>query len=395
LGYIELLKENKVLRQLSLLQIFAYFGAWFSHVAIYTLLIQFNASSLLVSFVIAMNFAPSILLSPFMGSLLDRVDLKKLMVILLIIEVCMTMMFFTIKSIDDIYMLMLFIFIRMASASMFFTSEMTLLPKLLPDSILSKANEIHSIIWSFTFSAGMALGGIVVYNFGVNIAFTIDILFFIISIIILINTKISIPFSKSKQNIFLDIKDGISYIKENPKLIHLIFLHSTVGFTAYDSLVTLLADYEYKLIISVPLAIGITNGIRAFALMVGPFFITNWVNKKRLYYLFIIQGITISLWAIVQHNFYIALVAVFLTGLTTTTLWSYTYAMLQEKVQSEYLGRVLSYNEMMFMTTNIFTTLFIGFMASFVSLDIITFLLAGLFFLTAIYYKKQFGVNNG
>jgi len=395
LGYIELLKENKVLRQLSLLQIFAYFGAWFSHVAIYTLLIQFNASSLLVAFVIAMNFAPSILLSPFMGSLLDRVDLKKLMVLLLIIEVCMTIMFFTIKSIDDIYMLMLFIFIRMASASMFFTSEMTLLPKLLPDSILSKANEIHSIIWSFTFSAGMALGGIVVYNFGVNIAFTIDILFFIISIIILINTKISIPFSKSKQNIFLDIKDGISYIKENPKLIHLIFLHSTVGFTAYDSLVTLLSDYEYKLIISVPLAIGITNGIRAFALMVGPFFITNWVNKKRLYYLFIIQGITISLWAIVQHNFYIALVAVFLTGLTTTTLWSYTYAMLQEEVKSEYLGRVLSYNEMMFMTTNIFTTLFIGFMASFVSLDIITFLLAGLFFLTAIYYKKQFGVNNG
>ena len=395
MGYIELLKENKVLRQLSLLQIFAYFGAWFSHVAIYTLLIQFNASSLLVAFVIAMNFAPSILLSPFMGSLLDRVDLKKLMVLLLIIEVCMTIMFFTIKSIDDIYMLMLFIFIRMASASMFFTSEMTLLPKLLPDSILSKANEIHSIIWSFTFSAGMALGGIVVYNFGVNIAFTIDILFFIISIIILINTKISIPFSKSKQNIFLDIKDGISYIKENPKLIHLIFLHSTVGFTAYDSLVTLLSDYEYKLIISVPLAIGITNGIRAFALMVGPFFITNWVNKKRLYYLFIIQGITISLWAIVQHNFYIALVAVFLTGLTTTTLWSYTYAMLQEEVKSEYLGRVLSYNEMMFMTTNIFTTLFIGFMASFVSLDIITFLLAGLFFLTAIYYKKQFGVNNG
>ena len=182
-------------------------------------------------------------------------------------------------------------------------------------------------------------------------------------------------------------------IKQNPKLIHLIFLHSTVGFTSYDSLVTLLADYEYKLIISVPLAIGITNGIRAFALMIGPFFITNWVNKKRLYYLFIIQGITISLWAVVQHNFYIALIAVFLTGLTTTTLWSYTYAMLQEEVDEKYLGRVLSYNEMMFMTTNIFTTLFIGFMASFVSLDIITFLLASLFFLTAIYYKKIFGAK--
>jgi MFS family permease len=328
-----------------------------------------------------------------MGSILDRVALKKLMIILLFIELGMTLMYFTIISIDDIYMLMIFIFIRMACASMFFTSEMTLLPKLLPDDILPKANEIHSIIWSFTFSAGMALGGIVVYYFGIKAAFSIDILFFIISIIILVNTKINIPVNKSTQNIFLDIKDGINYIKHNPKLIHLILLHSSVGFTAYDSLVTLLADYEYKTIVSVPLAIGITNGIRAFALMIGPFFITNWVDKNRLYYLFIIQAITICIWAIFQYNFYFALIAIFLTGFTTTTLWSYTYAMLQEEVDKRYLGRVLSYNEMMFMTTNVLTTIFIGFSASFISLDIITFLLAGLFFLTAIYYKKVFGVN--
>jgi MFS family permease len=391
LSHLELLKQNKVLRQLSLLQIFAYFGAWFSHVAIYTLLVEFQASAMLISVVVAMNFLPSILLSPFMGSLLDRLALKKLMIVLLIVEVCMTFMFFTIHSIDDIYFLMFFIFIRMASASMFFTSEMTVLPKLIDDKILSKANEIHSIIWSFTFTAGMALGGIVVYNFGVQVAFSIDILFFTIAIIILVNTKLDIPYKTSSQNIWLDIKDGINYIKQNPKLIHLIALHSTVGFTSFDSLVTLLADYQYKSIIATALAIGITNALRAFALMIGPLFITNWVNKQRLYYLFLIQGFTIILWAMTQYDFYISLFFIFLTGLVTTTLWSYTYALLQEEVQSKYLGRVLSYNEMMFMFINIITTLFIGFIASFVSLGIITAILAGMFFLTAIYYKKVIG----
>jgi len=390
MGYKKLILENKIIQQLSLIQIFAYFGAWFSHVAIYTMLIQFNASALLISIVVAMNFLPSILLSPFSGSLVDRLPVKKFMLVLLSIEVIMTLSFFYIKSIDDIYMLMIFLFIRMASASIFFTSEMALLPKVLPENILAKANEIHSIIWSFTFTAGMAIGGLVVHNFGVQAAFIIDIVFFLIAISILINTKFDIKVIQTSQNIFLDIKDGFNYVIHNKTLMQLIFLHATVGFTAFDSLVTLLADYHYKYIISIPLAIGITNGLRALALMIGPFLITNWINKQRLYYLFIIQAITIAIWAVLQNNFYFGLIGVFLTGLVTTTLWSYTYAMLQEKVDPKFLGRVLSYNEMVFMFMNIFTTLLIGFMASFVSLNIVTFILAGAFFLTAIYYKKVF-----
>jgi MFS family permease len=390
LNYKELLLNNKIIRQLSLIQIFAYFGAWFSHVAIYTMLVEFEASATQISLVVAMNFLPSIILSVFSGSLVDRLPLKRFMVSLLVLEVIMTSMFFFINSLEDIYLLMIFLFIRMASASIFFTSEMTLLPKILDDKLLSKANEIHSIIWSFTFTAGMALGGVVVHNFGIHTAFTIDIIFFLIAIFIFINTKINLSHTKATTHIFSDIKDGLKYILENKKLIHYMVLHGTVGFTAFDSLVTLLADYEYKNVISIALAIGITNATRAAALMIGPFFITNWIDKKRLFYLFLVQGVTIFTWGLLQNNFYIALIGVFLTGLVTTTLWSYTYAMLQEEVDKKYLGRVLSYNEMIFMIFNIFTTLFIGFMATLVSLDIITFIIAGLFILTAFYYKRIF-----
>jgi len=354
------------------------------------MLVKFGASATQISFVVAMNFLPSIILSVFSGSLVDRLPLKKFMISLLCVEVLMTSMFFFINSLEDIYFLMILLFIRMASASIFFTSEMTLLPKILDENLLSKANEIHSIIWSFTFTAGMALGGLVVHNFGINAAFSIDIIFFIFAITIFINTKINLKHTKATTHIFDDIKDGLKYILENKKLIHYMILHASVGFTAFDSLVTLLADWEYKNIISIALAIGITNATRAAALMIGPFFITNWIDKKRLFYLFIVQGITIFIWGLLQHNFYIALIGVFLTGFVTTTLWSYTYAMLQEEVEQKYLGRVLSYNEMMFMIFNIFTTLFIGFMATLVCLDTITFIIAALFIITAFYYKRIF-----
>jgi uncharacterized membrane protein len=64
--------------------------------------------------------------------------------------------------------------------------------------------------------------------------------------------------------------------------------------------------------------------------------------------------------------------------------------MLQEKVEQQYLGRVLAYNEMIFMSVNVLTTLFIGLMASLVGLDIIAIILGFMFIATAYYYKRVF-----
>ncbi|MEA3497684.1 MAG: MFS transporter [Campylobacterota bacterium] len=388
--YRELLTNHKVVRQLSAVQFIAYFGAWFSNVAIYSMLIDFGGSAILIATVTAMHLIPGVILSPFSGSLVDRIPVKPLMVSLLTIELTMTLSFLLINSIDDVWMLLIFLFIRMGSASMFFTTEMTLLPKILQGEALVKANELHSIIWSFTFTAGMALGGIIVNIYGVKISFIIDGMFFLTALIILSQIDFKVVHKKANEHIFQSIKDGINYLKNNKHLFHYMFLHAIVGLTAFDTLVTLLADYNYKYILAVPLAIGLTNGTRALALMIGPLFISNWVTKERLFYIFIIQGFTILIWATVQKDFYIGLLGIFLTGLATTTIWSYTYAMLQEKVEQQYLGRVLAYNEMMFMLTNVSTTFFIGLMATLVGLDIITIILGVAFFAVAYYYKTIF-----
>ncbi|MGB3751465.1 MAG: MFS transporter [Arcobacteraceae bacterium] len=388
--YRELLRTHKVLRQLSAVQFIAYFGAWFSNVAIYSMLVKFGASPLLVASVTAMHLIPGIVLSAFSGSIVDRFEVKKLMTVLLFVEFTMTLSFLLINSLDDVWLLLIFLFIRMGSASIFFTTEMTLLPRLLSGEALVKANEIHSIIWSFTFTAGMAIGGIVVSIFGVKISFLIDSVFFIAALIILSQIHFNVEVEKFHKNILNSIKDGITYIKENKHLIHYMLLHASVGLTAFDTLVTLLADYEYKTVLAVPLAIGITNAMRAFALMIGPLFISNWITKERMLYVFIAQGLSIIIWALIQNNFYLGLVGMFLTGMATTTIWSYSYAILQDQVEKKYLGRVLAYNEMVFMTANVLTTFFIGIMASFVSLDIISILLGVGFLGVAYYYKRVF-----
>jgi len=390
LTYRELFRTHKVVQQLSAVQFIAYFGAWFSNVAIYSMLINFGASPFLIATTAAMHLIPGIVLSPFNGSIVDRIPVKKLMVILLSVELIMTLCFLLINSLDDVWLLLLLLFIRMGSASMFFTTEMTLLPKLLSGEALVKANEIHSIIWSFTFTAGMAIGGIIVSIFGVKVSFIIDGLFFLAALIILSQIHFHVQVEKVHKSILNSIKDGIEYLKKNKYLFHYMVLHASVGLTAFDTLVTLLADFQYKYMIAVPLAIGITNSIRAFALMIGPLIISNWISKTRMFYIFLFQGLTIIIWAFLQDNFYLGLVGMFLTGIATTTIWSYTYAMLQDEVEAKYLGRVLAYNEMVFMIGNVTTTFFIGIMASFVSLQFISISLGVAFLFVAYYYKRVF-----
>ncbi len=388
MNYRELFSKHKVIRDLSAVQLIAYFGAWFSNVAIYTMLVQFGSSELAIAVVTAMHFLPAVLIAPFSGAIIDRFKLKNLMVALLSVELLMTLCFLLIDDKSQIWLLLIFIFIRMSCASMFFSTEMSLLAKLVKGPALQKANEVHSIIWSFAYSAGMGISGVVVNYVGVKTAFIIDAGFFLAALLVLIRIDFEVKQSEIKHKIFALIKDGFFYIKENPKIMHLIFLHASVGLTSFDTLVTLLAKNEYKYVIAVPLAIGISNAVRAFALMIGPFFISKYVNKTNIHYLLIIQGIAIILWGLTQHNFYVSLIFVFMTGLFTTVLWSITYALLQEKCDDEYLGRVISYNDMFFMISCIITTMFIGLMATLTSLAIITVVLGLGFMLFALYFIR-------
>ena len=388
MNYRKLFSEHKIIRDLSLVQLIAYFGAWFSNVAIYTMLVEFSSSEIAIATVTAMHFLPAVLIAPFSGAIIDRIKIKPLMITLLFIELVMTLLFLTIDDQSEIWLLMIFIFIRMSAASMFFSSEMSLISKLVKGEALQKANEIHSIIWSFAYAAGMAVSGLLVNFYGVKTAFIIDAIFFFLALLAFIRIDFEVKVNEGKEKIFTLIKDGFLYIKNNRIIMHLILLHACVGLTSFDTLVTLLAKNEYKYMIAVPLAIGISNAVRAVALMVGPIFISKWVNKNNLHYILVFQGIAIILWGLTQFNFYVSLISLFITGFFTTILWSFTYALLQEKCDEKYIGRVISYNDMFFMISCIATTFFIGLMASLTSLAIITILLGLAFIGFAFYYTR-------
>lgn len=358
--YLDLLKNEKVLRRLSLVQLICYFGAWFSNVAIYTLLVQMDVSAFVIAAVASFHFLPGVLQAPIAGVFIDKIEPKKLMLFLLLIEIVCTFSLLLVTSSQWLWLLFVLIFIRMGAASFYFTLEMSLLPKILHGKSLQYANEIHSIIWSFSYTLGMAVSGFIVYKLGVKIAFIIDGFLFVLAFFMLLRLHVEISFEKSKESFFLSFKEGLKYLKTHKKIIHLIIIHAMVGFTVFDALVALMAKAYYASFLAVPLALGIIHAIRASALVIGPMLLGKWINSSRLIYLFLIQGLAIIFWAAVVEDFYLSLLGSFVTGFATTTLWSFSYTLIQKHTDREYYGRVIAYNDMIFLLTGALSSLLVG-----------------------------------
>ena len=391
--YIETLK-HPVIARLSLIQLISYFGTWFSQVAIFSMIVAYGADEITIALTAAMAMLPAVILAPLIGIIIDRIHFKKLMLILLLIEISMTLGFIFINSLEYIWVLMILIFLRSSAASMLFSAEMALFPKLVQGKMLKNTNEIHSIIWSLCYASGMAVGGIATHFMGFDTAFLIDAILYGIAVLLLLGLQLSLEKIQHTDSNWKMFKDGFSYMIENKKILHLILLHAAIGLTSFDALITLLADFRYKEFIAVPLAIGWMNATRAIGLMIGPFIISRIISKENLHYFFILQGLAIMLWSMLEYNFYLALIALFITGFFITTLWSYTYLLIQEETDTHYMGRVISYNDMFFMLSNVATAMFIGYAAKWgLSLEGITFTLGMGFIVVAVYYlwfKKQY-----
>ncbi len=387
--YRDILK-NPIIIKLSIVQFLVYFGAWFSSVAIYTMVLNFGATPIENALVASSFYLPAIL-GVINGAVVDKFNLKTFMSFVLVFEMFFTTLFLTITDYSQIYILIGFIFLRALCSFLFFASQMSLFPLITKDDIeLQKVNELHSIIWSFTFASGMSLGGLFVKFFGVYNTIKVDIFLFILAIAIFSTIKLKLK-KKEHQTLKSLIVDGFIYLKNHKTLLSLIFLHSSIALTSFDTIVNLLTDNYYKSIIAISLSIGFLNGVRAVGLMIGPIFISKLINRDNLHIFLALQGIIIIVWSFFEKSFYLSLLFMFLIGFLTTTLWSYTFTLVQTNTKKDYLGRVVAYSDMIFMSVTVAINFLSGYLfEKNVGLEVITSSLGIGFLLFSIYYYRLF-----
>lgn len=393
MNYITLLKNNRNLRILSTTQFIAYFGAWFSQIGVFTLLVQLDAPTWATATSAMLAFLPGVLFAPLNGVIVEKNKPKTLLISMMSVELVSIFLLIFVTSLDDIWLLFILIFARLCVALICGQAEMSLMAKLLNPEELKLANEMYSIIWSVSYTSGMACAGIFIHFFGVKTAFLFDCFLLFVGMCFLF--RLSLPdFVQKVEGHFLTMmKEGFWYVLNNKTIFHLIILHAFIGLTAYETLVTLLAQHKYKEILSAGLVIGFLNSIRALSLIMGPIILSRFLKDSVIRFLYLGQGLGILLWAFTQFNFYISFLGLIAAGFFTSSLWAYTYTAIQKSCDKKFYGRVLAYTDMVFLAFSAFISQFMGFLfEAGVSLMMITALLGITFILAGIYwhifYKK-------
>ncbi|EAI9740501.1 MFS transporter [Campylobacter jejuni] len=388
MNYIELLKNNKNIRILASVQFIVYFGAWFSQTGVFTLLVELNAPTWATATSAMLAFLPGVLLAPINGVIVEKNKPKKLLLSMISIELISIFCLIFVTSLSMLWLLFILIFIRLCVASIYFQAEMSLLAKILTPQELKLANEMHSVIWAISYTAGMASAGIFIYFLGVKTAFLFDCILILIGISFLVRLSIPDFHQKTQSRFFTMIKEGFFYVLNNKIIFHLILLHAFIGLTAYETLVTLLAQHQYKEVLSAALVIGFLNAVRACSLAIGPMVLSKFINDKNLFYMYLGQGLGIILWALTQFNFYISFLGLIGSGFFTSALWAYTYTMIQKNADKEYHGRVIAYTDMIYLSFSAIISMLMGFLFEIgLSLELITGLLGMIFIFAAFYWK--------
>nr|WP_315009909.1 MFS transporter [uncultured Campylobacter sp.] len=386
--YIVLLRHSRNYRLLFSAGFICMFGLWFSVVGVATLLIELGAPVWAITAVGVISFVPNVFLAPINGIIVDKFQPKPLMTAMFITEMISIFMLIFIDSLDYLWLLLLIVVVRSVAGTLFFQTESSTLPKFLSRSYLKLANEMTGIIWTITYTFGMASAGVFIHYFGVQAAFILDFCLYVFAFFILLRLNFKDLARNAREPVFKMLKDGFSYLCSHPLVVHLIVLHAFVAVTTYDNLIALLAKYRYKEILSASLVIGLMNMSRSAAAFFGQIWLSKIVNKHTFFWILLGQFAGIALWAVLEFNYWLSFAGMIAAGFFITTVWSYSFTQLQSHVDREFFGRVIAYNDMAYFIVATLVSAAIGFFFELgFSLSQITFGMGFMFAIAAFYYK--------
>ena len=373
-AYIRLVRENKTYRQFWLAAFISMFGEWFNTIALFLLILKYTDSELLLGILMAVRMGCFALMQPFFGLLADRVNRKKLMIITNILQMFLALVFIAVDGPEDMWWMFLCSGGMMAMHGLYVTAERAALPNIVSSDDLTTANALDSATWSTALCLGAFAGGLVVSEFGVNVAFVIDSVTFLIGTILLIPLIVPQTFDKMSSgsiitSAFKDIWIGQKRIKSDPRLFRIIFAKTSWniagGGLAGVFLVLAGNDVEF---VGAALGFGIFFFARGVGTGIGP------ILARRLFKNSEKWPRLIGLLIVVSGLFYL-LVGFSLNGPLLLTLalvtlahtasggnWVLSTVLTQQWVEDEMRGRVFSTDMLLLSLGQVISTISAGYL---------------------------------
>ncbi|MEO6705571.1 MAG: MFS transporter, partial [Ginsengibacter sp.] len=231
---------------------------------------------------------------------------------------------------------------------------------------LQNAIALNSSMVTLARLVGPAVAGILLSTVGEGICFLINFLSFIAVISSLLLMKLTIPVrKKNEEPIWMNLKQGYTYLKRSPALKSVILMMALVSLliTPYSTLFPIYAKEIFNGDVTTFSWLSSISGLGA---LIGAIYLATLKTAKKLLKIISIAGLLLSANLVLfsyTKNFPLALVFLMIaeSGLLTIISASNTY--IQTHVEENMRGRVISYFVMAFSGMQPIGSLIIGSLA--------------------------------
>jgi DHA3 family macrolide efflux protein-like MFS transporter len=178
---------------------------------------------------------PSIILGPFSGTYVDRVDKRKLLVLMdlgrgILIIIPGILYFINQLQVWHIFIIAAFL----SSMSTFFNPALaSFIPVIVNKEQLIRANSLSQLSNNLLGIIGPALGGALVALFGTGTVMFLDALSFFVSVVAIFFIRIKtekVFAQESRKKFFHDLLDGLTFIRTQSGVLGLVILFSLLNF---------------------------------------------------------------------------------------------------------------------------------------------------------------------
>jgi MFS family permease len=217
-------------------------GTWMQMTAQSWLVFTLTHSATDIGFVVALQTLPVLLLGPYGGVVADRVDKRKLMIVLQAMMgvqagVLSVLALTHVVTYLDVCILAIVLGLNNAFEN---PSRQSFVLEMVGPKDLRNAVSLNSTMNNVARAVGPAIAGIIIASFGEGWCFALNAVSFIavvFSLMIMDLSKLSpsVPTMRAKGQ----LREGFKYVAKTPKLLYPLIMMGLVGMLAYEFQVTL------------------------------------------------------------------------------------------------------------------------------------------------------------
>ncbi len=335
-------------------QMLSLFGSALVQFSLVWWLTKETGSATVLSVASMFAIIPEIIIQPFAGAITDRINRKKVIIIADALIALATLLLGLLFFLDQVQVWYIYVImmIRAIGGAFHFPAEQASVSLMVPKEQLARIAGLNQAVKGVINLASAPMGALVMDVIGVEGSLLVDVITAIIAVGIVSFTHIPRQEQLEEQNgswvgtVLRDMRDGLRYLV-NWKGMMVITVMALIFKIALSPAFSLLPLYVAKHFNGNAAQYSLFEVLAGIGIIIGGVLLGAWGGFKKKVVTMMMGGVgvgiaIIALGLLPESGLYISLIPAFVIGFMIPMVDGNLHAILQEKIDNEYQGRVFT-----------------------------------------------------